>query len=68
MVIEQTLFPIQHSVLQSEAVPVLFSQHLWLLSSLFYNSDCASDRNVNSAFSLGIQFQDESTSNGATPI
>ena len=68
MAIEQTLFSIQRSVLQPEAVPALFSQYQWLLSDLFYNSDCASDRNVNSAFSLGIQFQDESTSNGVTPV
>ena len=68
MALEQTFFPIQRSVLQPKAVPALFSQYQWLLSDLFYNSDCTSCRNVNSAFSLGIQFQDESTSNGATPI
>ena len=79
MAIEQTLFSIQRSVLQPEAVPALFSQYQWLLSDLFYNSDCTSCRNVNSALPLGIQFQDnislplpefwnESTSNGVTPV
>ena len=58
MAIEQTLFSIQRSVLQPEAVPALFSQYQWLLSDLFYNSDCTSCRNVNSALPLGIQFQD----------
>ena len=58
MAIEQTLFSIQRSVLQPETVPALFSQYQWLLSGLFYNSDCTSCRNVNSALPLGIQFQD----------
>ena len=35
MAIEQTLFSIQRSVLQPEAVLALFSQYLWLLSCLF---------------------------------
>ena len=68
MALEQTLFPIQRSVFQPGTVPALFSLYQEFVSSLFYNSDCTSGRNVNSAFSLGIQFQDESTSNGATPI
>ena len=69
MVIEQTLFP--YSTLSpsigSCTRPIFFST-CDFFPVFFINSDCASDRNVNSAFSLGIQFQDESTSNGATPI
>lgn len=57
MAIEQTLFSIQRSVLQPEAVPALFSQYQWLLSGLFYNSDCTSGRNVNSALPSAFSFK-----------
>ncbi len=56
MAIEQTLFSIQRSVLQPEAVPALFSQYQWLLSGLFYNSDRTPFRNINDTFSFSIKF------------